>query len=95
MAKFQVVNMKGLAGKAKAPPHRDYNMLIVSGLFTGDDGVVELGEITFMEREGKPLPTHLVPGHSYSPTIAASSRDGKLTFQISELKPVASIAKAA
>lgn len=95
MAKFQVVNMKKLEGKAKAPPHRDYKMLIVSGIFTGDDGVIELGEITFMEREGAPLPLHLVPGQAYTPTIGASSRDGKLQFQISELKPLAGAVKAA
>jgi hypothetical protein len=88
MPKFQVVNIKMLEGKAKAPPHRDYKMLIVGGMFTGDDGVVEIGEITFMDRADQPLPTHLVPGQSYLPTVGASSRDGKLTFQISELKPI-------
>ena len=88
MAKFQVVNMKLLEGKAKAPPHRDYKMLIVAGMFTGDDGVIELGEITFMDRPDHPVPLNLGPGQSYTPTVGASSRDGKLTFQISELKPL-------
>jgi hypothetical protein len=88
MPKFQVVNIKSLEGKAKAPPHRDYKMLIVAGMFTGDDGVIEIGEITFMDRPNYPLPTHLVPGQSYTPTVSASSRDGKLAFQISELKPI-------
>lgn len=94
MAKFQVVNMKKLEGNAKASG-KPYKMLIVAGLFTGDDGVIELGEITFMEREGNPLPMHLQPGSTYTPTIGASSRDGKLQFQISELRPIVATAKAA
>lgn len=94
MSKFQIVNMKKLEGIAKLS-QRPYKMLIVAGLFTGDDGVVEMGEVSFMERDGHPLPSHLVLGQSYSPTIAASSRDGKLTFQIAELKPMASLTKAA
>lgn len=95
MSKFQVVNLKPLEGKAKAPPHRDYKMLIVSGIFTGDDGVIELGEISFMDRPGYPIPTHLVPGQMYTPTVGASSRDGKLTFQISELKALSPVKAAA
>jgi hypothetical protein len=95
MSTFQVITMKSLEGKAKQPPHRDYKMLIVAGIFTGDDGVVEMGEITFMDRTDKPLPTHLVPGHKYIPTVGASARDGKLQFQISELKAVVATAKAA
>lgn len=94
MAKFQIVNMKKLEGNAKASG-RPYKMLIVAGLFTGDDGVVEMGEVSFMERENYPIPTHLVPGQTYAPTIAASARDGKLQFQISELKALNASVKSA
>jgi hypothetical protein len=86
-AKFQVVNAKDLSGTAKASG-RPYNMRIVGGLFTSEDGVVELGEITFMQGDNRPLP-HVVPGQTYTPVIGATSRDGKLIFQITELKPLA------
>lgn len=95
MSTFQVVNMKKLEGKAKAPPHREYKMLIVGGLFTGDDGVVEMGEISFMDRAEAPLPTHLAVGQKYNPVVGATSRDGKLEFRILELKALAGIKAAA
>ena len=86
MPRFQVVSLKPLSGIAKQS-QRPYEMLVAAGVFTGDDGVCEVGEITFMKREGHPLPA-LAVGQSYTPTIGASSRDGKLQFQITELKPV-------
>jgi len=86
-AKFQAVTVKDLSGNAKASG-RPYEMRIVGGMFTSDDGVVELGEVSFMKGEGRPLPV-VIPGQIYSPVIGATSRDGKLIFQITELKPVA------
>ena len=85
-AKFQVVTAKDLSGNAKASG-RPYVMRIVGGLFTSEDGVVELGEVTFMQGENRPLP-NVVPGQVYTPVIGATSRDGKLLFQITELKPI-------
>jgi len=85
-AKFQAVTVKDLAGNAKVSG-KPYEMRIVGGMFTSEDGVVELGEITFMKGEGRPLPT-VTPGTVYHPTIGATTREGKLIFQITELKPV-------
>lgn len=92
-AKFQAVTVKDLEGTAKASG-RPYKMRIVGGMFTSEDGVVELGEITFMQGENRPLPA-VAPGSVYTPVIGATSRDGKLLFQITELKPVTASLKAA
>ena len=94
MSSFQVVNLKPMEGIAKAS-QRPYKMLIVSGIFTNDDGVMEVGEVVFMEGANRPLPTHLVPGQKYTPTVAARARDGKLQFEISELKPIAATGRVA
>lgn len=88
MSKFQVVNMKLLEGKAKQSGN-PYKMLIVSGIFTNADGTMEVGEVSFMDSAARPVPTHLVPGQSYTPSIGARVRDGKLTFEITDLKPLA------
>lgn len=85
-AKFQVVNFKDLSGVAKVSG-RPYVMRIVSGLFTNEDGQVEIGEVAFMQGENRPLPT-VAAGQSYIPVVAASSRQGKLQFEITELKPI-------
>lgn len=85
-AKFQAVTVKDLSGNAKASG-KPYVMRIVGGLFTSEDGVVEMGEVTFMQGTDRPLPT-VVPGQSYLPVIGASSREGKLTFTITELRPM-------
>lgn len=87
MPKFQVVNLKPMEGIAKQS-QRPYKMLICSGIFTNDDGSMEVGEVVFMEGANRPLPTHLVPGQAYTPTVGARSRDGKLSFEITELKPL-------
>lgn len=87
MPKFQVVNIKPMSGTAKSSG-KPYSMLIVSGIFTNDDGTMEVGEVVFMEGVGRPLPTHLQPGQAYTPTVGARSRDGKLSFEITELKPL-------
>lgn len=94
MSKFQVVNLKPMAGISKGT-QRPYNMLIVSGIFTNPDGVMEVGEVVFMEGANRPLPGHLRAGESYVPTVSARSRDGKLQFEITDLKPVASVKVAA
>ena len=87
MPKFQVVNLKPMSGTAKGSG-RPYSMLIVSGIFTNDDGVMEVGEVVFMEGQNRPLPSHLAPGQSYTPTVSARARDGKLQFEIVDLKPL-------
>lgn len=87
MPKVQVVNIKNMEGIAKAS-QRPYKMLIVGCLFTGDDGVIQMGDISFLDRPDRPLPTNLKPGSTYIPAIGASSRDGKLSFQITELVPI-------
>lgn len=87
MSKFQVVATKPMAGVSKTSG-RPYNMLIVSGMLTNDDGSVELGEVVFMERTGHPIPTHLVPGKAYTPVVNGSARQGKLQFEITELKEI-------
>lgn len=89
MSKFQVVNIKVMEGTAKASG-KPYKMLICSGIYTSADGTMEVGEVVFMEGANRPLPLHLQPGQSYVPVIGARARDGKLTFEITELKPVAS-----
>lgn len=96
MPKFQVVSLKPMEGISKEK-QRPYKMLIVSGILTNDDGTVELGEVVFMERTGFPIPTHLAPGQSYTPIVSGSARQGRLQFEITELKPLAaaSVAKAA
>ena len=83
MSKFQIVNMKSLSGISKN--NFPYEMLICSGIFTGDDGTVELGEITFMKSPTRPLPEGLQVGKVYEPKITAYSKDGKLNFSITEL----------
>lgn len=92
MSKFQVINMKSLEGVAKASG-KPYKMLIVSGIFTNADGTMEVGEVNFMEGVGRPLPTHLKPGASYLPTVGARVRDGKLSFEITELKEMVPASK--
>lgn len=86
-AKFQAVNVKDMSGTAKASG-RPYSMRIVAGMFTSEDGQVELGEITFMLGENRPLP-NVVPGQTYLPVLGCSSREGKLVFSIAELRPLA------
>lgn len=91
---FQAVSVKNLAGVAKGSGN-PYSMLIVAGIFTSEEGVVELGEITFMlgrDRASFPVVT---PGHKYSPVIVAQARQGKLEFKIDDLRPIVSAAKAA
>lgn len=92
MAKFQVINMKALEGNAKASG-KPYKMLIVSGIFTNADGTMEVGEVNFMDSPSRPLPTHLKPGASYLPTVGARVREGKLTFEITDLKEMAAASK--
>lgn len=92
--KFQLVNMKLLEGVAKESK-RPYKMLICSGIYTNADGTMEVGEVNFMEGANRPLPVGLVPGQSYSPTIGARVRDGKLSFEITELKPIVAAKVAA
>jgi hypothetical protein len=87
MSKFQVVSLKPMSGIAKTSG-KPYVMLIVTGLFTNDDGTMEVGEVIFMEGVGRPLPTGLMPGQTYTPVIEARSRQGRLTFEIGELKPI-------
>lgn len=87
MSKFQVVSLKPMEGISKEK-QRPYKMLIVSGILTNEDGTIELGEVVFMERTGHPIPTHLVPGKSYTPVVSGSSRQGRLQFEISELKEI-------
>lgn len=89
--KFQVINMKLMEGISKA--QRPYKMLIVSGIYTNADGTMEVGEVVFMEGTNRPLPTHLTPGSAYTPVLGARTRDGKLTFEIAELKPIAAVSK--
>lgn len=84
--KFQVVNLKPMSGTAKGSG-RPYNMLIVSGIFTNPDGTMEVGETIFMEGANRPLPS-LVPGKAYTPVLGARVRDGKLSFEINDLKPL-------
>jgi hypothetical protein len=83
--KFQVVNLKPMSGISKA--NKPYNMLIVSGIFTNPDGTMEVGETIFMEGTNRPLPV-LTPGKAYTPLLGARVRDGKLSFEIAELKPL-------
>lgn len=94
MPKFQIVSTKPMSGISKAS-QRPYSMLIVSGILTNDDGTVELGEVVFMERTGHPMPTHLVAGKSYTPLITGSARQGKLQFEITELREIAAAATPA
>lgn len=90
MAKFQVVAVKDLQGEARETK-RPYHMRIASGVFTNDDGVCEIGEITFMKRDGQELPV-LAVGASYTPVIGAYANKGKLEFKITELKPITAAA---
>lgn len=94
MSKFQVVSLKPMAGISKQS-QKPYNMLIVSGVLTNDDGTVELGEVVFMEGAGRPLPLGLQPGQTYSPVVTGRARQGRLSFEISELRPIAAGAKPA
>lgn len=89
--KFQVVGLKPMEGIAKESK-RPYKMLIVSGIYTNADGTLALGEVIFMERTDAPIPTYLKPGESYIPVVAASARQGRLQFEITELKPIAAAA---
>jgi hypothetical protein len=79
--------MKPMSGIGKTS-NKPYVMLIVTGIFTNDNGTMEVGEIVFMEGAGRPLPTGLQPGVSYTPVVEARSRSGKLSFEIAELKPI-------
>lgn len=92
---FQVVTIKPLSGTSKAG--NQYDMLIVGGLFTDADGIVEMGEVSFMlGRDRKEFPAVSV-GKKYSPVVGARSNQGKLEFKITDLKPYteAQVPKAA
>lgn len=82
--KFQVIKLTPRSGVKEG---RAWELLAVGGVYTGDDGVVEMGEVMFMKRDDRPIP-ELAVGQSYLPVISASARDGKLQFQITELKPL-------
>lgn len=84
---FQAVTIKPLSGKSKAG--NDYSMLIVAGIFTSEQGVVEMGEISFMLGRDRTVFPDVKPGQKYTPVIAAQSRDGKLEFKVTDLKPLA------
>lgn len=84
--KFQVINLKPMSGLSKTS-QKPYNMLIVSGIFTNADGTMEVGETIFMEGNNRPLPV-LIPGKAYVPVVGARVREGKLSFEITELKPM-------
>jgi hypothetical protein len=89
---FQVVTIKHMSGTSKAG--NLYDMLIVGGLFTDIDGVVEMGEITFMlGRDRTEFPMVSV-GKKYTPVIGARSNAGKLEFKITDLKAVMEAAPA-
>lgn len=92
MSKFQVVSLKPMSGIGKESK-KPYVMLIVSGVLTNDDGTVELGEVMFMEGPGRPIPTNIQPGQTYTPIISGRARQGRLSFEISELRPVAASSK--
>ena len=94
MSKFQVVSVKPMAGIGKESK-KPYNMLIVSGVLTNDDATVELGEVMFMEGPGRPLPTGIFPGQTYTPIVSGRARQGRLSFEITELRAVAAGAKPA
>jgi hypothetical protein len=86
MSKFQVVSIKPMAGIGKQS-NKPYSMLVVTGILTNDDGSVELGEVVFMEGNGRPLPV-IVAGQTYQPVISGRARQGRINFEITELKPV-------
>lgn len=92
-ATFQVVNAKTMSGTSKA--NNPYHMLIVSGIFTSEDGEVEVGEITFMMGRDRASFPQAIPGQKYVPVIKAQARQGKLEFKIDDLKPLAALSKAA
>lgn len=94
MSKFQVISLKPMSGIGKTS-NRPYVMLIVTGIFTNDNGSMEVGEISFIEGAGRPLPTGLQAGQTYTPVVEARSRQGKLTFEIAELKPLVAAKVAA
>lgn len=91
MSKFQVISLKPMSGIGKQS-NKPYVMLIVTGIFTNDDGTMEVGEVVFMEGASRPLPTGLQPGVSYTPVVEARARQGRLTFEIAELKPIVAAA---
>jgi hypothetical protein len=95
MLSFQVVNIKALSGISKT--QRPYSMLAVSGIVTSEDGVMEVGEVVFMEGQNRPLPTHLRAGQKYEAVVRPYTRDGKISFEIGELRPIvaAQVQKAA
>lgn len=96
MSTFQVVRLEPRAGIARVS-QRPYNMLIVKGIFTNDEGVVDTAELVFMENQNRKLPV-LTCGLTYEPVIAMYVKsDGKLTASVESLLPikVAPVARAA
>jgi len=83
-SRFQVLKVKPMSGTSKTG--NPYSMLIVSGVHTDSEGVIEVGEIIFMKSADRPLPANIVVGATYEPILGAYARDGKLSFQISSLK---------
>lgn len=86
MSKFQVVSLKPMSGIGKQS-QKPYVMLIATGVLTNDDGTVEVGEVMFMQGDNRPLPA-LVPGQTYTPVVSGRTRQGRLQFEITELKPI-------
>lgn len=93
MARIQVVSVRDFEGVGKES-QRAYKMRNVKVIATDNEGVVEVGEISFFERKDQPLPNVTV-GASYEPVVSFQQDKGKLTLQISGLKPVAAARAAA
>lgn len=92
---FNVIAISNKAGMSKA--NRPYAMTIVQGVFTNDDGEMNVCEFTFFAENGRQTP-NLVVGQTYVPVIKVGvSRDKKLAAYVDDLvlEKTAEIRKAA
>lgn len=91
MAKLQVVDFRPLSGTSEKG--RAWEMLIVDGIFTDDQGVVMTGEISLMKQGQISLPT-LVRGQTYECLTGASKQNGRLSLTIQSLRPLKAVQAA-
>ena len=94
MAKFQVVKCSAMENKPGA--QTSWRATMVKGLFTGDDGEVDMFEVMIFPERGQ-NPVEYKPGEQLIPVIGVRTNrsTGRPELVISSFKAAAAVARAA
>lgn len=94
MAKFQVVKCSAMENKPGA--QNSWRATMVKGLFTGDDGEVDMFEVMIFPERGQ-NPVEYKQNEQLVPIIGVRTNKvtGRPELVISSFKPAASVARAA